>query len=232
MRSFRILHLHCRKDDTQPAREAEEIAATAGLPAETLVSLRPFDGPISFEALDRVHSVVIGGSAWSVFEDIPYYEGFRDLVHEARRRGLPIFGICFGAQAIAHVFGGTVRRDAARAEYGTIEVRRVQTGDPLFDELPNVFHAQAWHHDRITALPTGAVPAAWSQSIVLQAFFFRNEPIRGVQFHPERSQEAARQMLAARGAPCDAHPADRIRDSLRPSPEASSLLARFLRLRA
>lgn len=207
-----------------------DIAAAGGLSPETLVSLRPFDDPVSFEALDTVRGMVIGGSDWSVFEEIPHYAGFRDLVCEARRRQLPIFGICFGAQAIAHVFGSNVVRDTARAEYGSVEIRRLASNDPLFADLPSVFHAQAWHRDRIVAPPPGAVPLAWSQSIVLQAFTFPGERIWGVQFHPERTDETFRQAIESRQAPCARHPIEAIRASIRPTPEATSVLTRFFRL--
>lgn len=224
-----FLHLHCAKDTMAPDAEAVSIAEAAGIPVESLVSVRPFDGPVPETSLDHVSGVIIGGSAWSVFEEIPRYAAFRALLQEARRRKLPMFGICFGAQALAHVFGGNVERDDARAEYGSINVRRDETNDPLFDELPGSFHAQAWHQDRIVSLPQGAVPIAWSQDDVLQAFTIPGEAIWGVQFHPERTQATFERLLETRPAPNDDHPIERIRASLVPTPLATSVLARFIR---
>lgn len=224
-----FLHLHCMKDTSVSDAEASAIADAAGIPTDALVSVRPFETPVSVSALDRVSGLLIGGSAWSVFEEIPYYDALATLLREARRRLLPTFGICFGAQAIAHVFGGLVERDHARAEYGTIDVHREEEVDDLFSELPLRFRAQAWHQDRIARLPTGAAAAAWSQGAILQAFAFRDAPIWGVQFHPERTSETFEKLLETRPAPCDAHPIERIRSTLVPTPRAASLLPRFVR---
>ncbi len=224
-----FLHLHCMKDALRPDAEAASIADAAGIPIETLVSMRPFEAPISLSALDGVSGLIIGGSAWSVFEPIPYYDAFRDLLREARRRRLPMLGICFGAQALADVFGGKVVRDPSRAEYGSIEIWREAVDDPLLTEAPPCFHAQAWHHDRIVDLPERAVPLAWSQADVLQAFTFPDESVWGVQFHPERTHATFERLLETRQAPCAEHPIDRIRASLVPTPNASAILARFIR---
>ncbi len=217
------------QDVLKPDAEAASIAEAAGIPTKSLVSLRPFETPVTTSTLDGVSGIIIGGSAWSVFEEIPHYAEFRALLHEARRRGLPMFGICFGAQALAHVFGGNVIRDPERAEYGSIEVRRATADDPLFGELPERFHAQAWHHDRIVELPQGATPIAWSQDEVLQAFTIPGESIWGVQFHPERTHATFERLLETRAAPSAEHPIDKIRASLVPTPKATELLARFIR---
>lgn len=224
-----FLHLHCMKDTSVSDAEASAIADAAGIPIDALVSARPFETPVSASALDGVSGLLIGGSAWSVFEEIPHYGAFLALLRKARSRLLPMFGICFGAQAIAYAFGGLVVRDAARAEYGTIDVHREDEVDDFFSELPLRFRAQAWHQDRIARLPAGAVAAAWSRGAVLQAFSFRDAPIWGVQFHPERTSETFEKLLETRPAPCEAHPIERIRASLVPTPRAASLLSRFVR---
>lgn len=227
---MRILHLHCMKDVTAPDAEAASIIEVSGLQAEALTSIRPFETPVTLSALEKFSGVIIGGSAWSVFEDIPHYAAFRDLLTEARRRKLPMFGICFGAQAITHVFGGTVVRDPSRAEYGTIEVCQHGHRDRLFSPLPQSFFAQAWHHDRIAALPERGWPLASSREQVLQAFRLADERIWGVQFHPERTCETFERLLGTRPAPNDDHPIKKIRASLRPTPRAAEILARFIRL--
>ncbi len=226
---MRILHLHCMQDVTKPDAEAASIAEASGIPIEALVSLRPFETPVPLSVLNRVDAVIIGGSAWSVFEDIPHYAAFRKLLLEARHWKLPMFGICFGAQALAHVFGGKVMRDPSHAEYGSIEVWREAVEDDLFDGLPDRFHAQAWHHDRIVDLPHDAHAVAWSQDDVLQAFAFPGESIWGVQFHPERTHLTFERLLETRTAPCAEHPIDKIRASLVPTPKATAILARFIR---
>lgn len=225
-----VLHLHCMKDETRLGFEAAAIARAGGLPRGALASFRPFQSPVDDAALEEASAAIIGGSDWSVFEEIPHDEAFRASLQEIRRRKIPMFGICFGAQALAQAFGGTVIRDNARAEYGSIRVRGAAAGDPLFSALPEEFHAQAWHQDRISVLPALARAIAWSQNgAVVQAFAFEREPIWGVQFHPEHTHDTFDRLLDTRPAPCAEHPIEKIRASLVPTPRATMLLTRFLR---
>lgn len=228
-----FLHFQCLKDAPDRQVEIDSLLAGTGLPSGELKVIRPFAAPVPSEALDGVQGLLIGGAGWSAFEEIPYYEDFLAVVRAARQRGLPIFGICFGAQTLAHLFGGTVVRDEPNAEYGTIEVacEAAASDDPLFAGIPARFLAQSWHHDRIAALPPGAVPLAWSRGgAVLQAFSFPGERIWGLQFHPERTSETFERVLEHRHAPDAEHPIEAIRATLQPSPLATSLLKRFVAL--
>lgn len=225
-----ILHLQCLKDAPDRAVETGAMLRGLGIPADALRVVRAFDAPLAIDLLDGTAGLTIGGSGWSAFEDVPHFGTFADLLMEARRRRLPTFGICFGAQALAHVFGGTVVRDDPRAEYGTIEVSLLPaaSSDRLFAGTPSRFRAQAWHHDRIAVLPNGAAPLGWNRDgAVLQAFAFADAPIWGVQFHPERTAEDFVRLLETRTPPDEGWPIARIRETLAPSPKAAALLARF-----
>jgi len=228
-----ILHFQCLKD--APDRPVEIQAMREGLdvPEDALKIIRPFVEPAASGLLDGVDGVTIGGAGWSAFDEIPHYDAFLDVLREARRRRIPTLGICFGAQTLAHLYGGTVELDEPRAEYGTIEVacEAAAKDDPLFSDTPERFLAQSWHHDRITKLPPDARPLAWSQDgAVLQAYAFTDGPTWGVQFHPERTSETFGRLLETRSAPAPEWPIERIRASLAPSPLATALLARFAEL--
>ena len=225
-----ILHFQCLKDAPDRPVEIQAMREGLGVSEASLKVFRPFAEPATPAVLDGVSGVTIGGAGWSAFEDIPHYEAFLEILREVRRRRIPMLGICFGAQTLAHLYGGTVVRDEPREEYGTIEVACEASAreDALFAGTPERFLAQSWHHDRVAALPEGAKPLAWSQDgAVLQAFVFEGEPIWGVQFHPERTSSTFGRLLETRTAPSDAWPIDRIRASLKPSPLATALLARF-----
>jgi len=228
---MRILHLQCLQDAPDKAVETSSIAAAMGVPPETLAIARPFEERVDASMLEGVDGVTIGGSALSVFYAIPGYGSFARLLIDARSRGLPMFGICFGAQAIADVFGGKVIRDLVRAEYGTIDVdvaREASAIDwPVFFRAPARFAAQSWHRDRIMRLPSGFRALAWSQGgKVLQAFKSLDEPVWGVQFHPERDMETYVRLLETRPDP-PGRSVERIRSELRPTPDAAALLKRF-----
>ena len=99
------------------------------------------------------------------------------------RGRLPILGICYGAQYLAQAFGGKVEA-SNRREYGRAILKRVGPS-PLFSGLSP--ETQVWmsHGDTITALPLGTSVIGSTADVRNAAFQFEDEPIYGVQFHPE-----------------------------------------------
>ena len=97
--------------------------------------------------------------------------------------GIPILGICYGAQLLTEQLGGTVTR-TGRGEYG--RTRLTLTGSsPLFVDWPA--EAEVWmsHGDAITEVPEGFVANASSADAPVAALYDAERRIYGVQFHPE-----------------------------------------------
>ncbi len=136
---------------------------------------RADDGPSALPDDSSFDLLVVLGSIESVTDGtIPWIGPERSLVTGAVARGTPVLGVCFGAQLLAQVLGGTVAK-APRAEIGwrlldTIDPARIPAG-PWLD----------WHEDAFTC-PPGSEPLA-STEISLHAFV--EGPHTGVQFHPE-----------------------------------------------
>ena len=129
----------------------------------------------------RPSALVLSGGPRSVYEpDAPRL----DL--KAFELGLPILGICYGMQLIAHQFGGQVERSSQKAEYGVAEIEIV-TEDPLFAGLACQERVWMSHGDVITALPPGFQALAYSagEPKLLAAMRDETGQIYGVQFHPE-----------------------------------------------
>ena len=97
--------------------------------------------------------------------------------------GVPVLGICYGTQLIAHLLGGTVST-APTSEYGKTETF-YDCSCPLFEGLPQEGISWMSHTDYIASLPEGFVPAAHTQSCPTAAMQNRARRIYGVQFHPE-----------------------------------------------
>lgn len=97
--------------------------------------------------------------------------------------GIPILGICYGMQLMAHLLGGEVRR-AEKREYGKAMVEVIPE-NPLFKGL--VQSQQCWmsHGDFISGIPEGFVACAYTEDTPYAAFAHREKPLYGVQFHPE-----------------------------------------------
>lgn len=118
------------------------------------------------------------------------------------RSGVPVFGICYGMQLIAHEFGGKIggwgrsaegtktagsnNVDGGVREFGPATVSVTQAVGP-FKTLHEVSAFEAWmsHGDKVTELPTGFVSVAKSDGAPIAAFANEEQRIYGVQFHPE-----------------------------------------------
>jgi GMP synthase (glutamine-hydrolysing) len=101
--------------------------------------------------------------------------------------GVPVLGICYGLQLLAHELGGKVDK-AAHREYGpaSIEVRHgAGQGSALFTGLPGKLDVWMSHGDRVEALPPGFAPIAATGSAPFAAVEDRQRRFFGVQFHPE-----------------------------------------------
>jgi GMP synthase (glutamine-hydrolysing) len=119
-------------------------------------------------------------------ERAPWLTAERELTRRAVAGGVPLLGICLGAQVLAAATGGVVRGDHGRPERGSCRVCLLDEArtDPLFAGLPDEFRVIENHRDQITDLPSGAVRLAESEDCPVQAFRV-GEWAWGVQFHPE-----------------------------------------------
>ncbi|MGI8607225.1 MAG: glutamine-hydrolyzing GMP synthase [Gaiellaceae bacterium] len=97
--------------------------------------------------------------------------------------GVPMLGICYGMQLIAHQLDGEVDR-TDRAEFGRSELQ-AEAGSALFEGLPAEQACWMSHRDSVVAPPTGARVTASSPSAPIAAFEAPDRGLYGVQFHPE-----------------------------------------------
>ncbi len=143
--------------------------------------------------------VIVTGSGAMVTDRLPWSERSADWLREAAHAGLPLFGICYGHQLIAHALGGEVGYNPAGREMGTVQVDLLSAAsqDPLFSRLPACFAAQATHLQSVLRLPEGATLLASSQQDPIHAFRW-GDNAWGVQFHPEFSTTHMRGYIRAR----------------------------------
>lgn len=99
--------------------------------------------------------------------------------------GLPILGVCYGAQVIAEFFGGKVKF-ASHREYGKAELFIDDSSD-LFYHLPGNLTCWMSHGDQIVKLPSGFQRIAHTLNSPFAAIADKRRKIYGVQFHPEVS---------------------------------------------
>jgi len=139
-------------------------------------------------APDGFDAVVLLGGGFLPDDDerAPWLPAERELTRRSVADGVPLLGICLGAQVLAAATGGVVRGDHGRPERGSCRVALLDEAgtDPLFAGLPGEFRVIENHRDQITELPPGAVRLAESAACPVQAFRL-GEWAWGVQFHPE-----------------------------------------------
>ncbi len=151
--------------------------------------VHPCDLPI--EKIRELHptTVILSGGPQSVYSEAAPY-----CSREVFDLGVPILGICYGAQLMAYFLDGKVEA-AAEREYGRAEIE-VTAESPLFAGTPA--HQRVWasHGDTILEGPAGFRTTASSPSAPVAAFENRERAIYGIQFHPEVTHtEAGGQIL-------------------------------------
>ena len=97
--------------------------------------------------------------------------------------GLPILGICYGVQSMAHLLGGQVQGSRQR-EYGPAWLS-LRSECPLFEGLPERTEVWMSHGDRVTRIPPGFEVTATSENGLIGAIADRARRLFGTQFHPE-----------------------------------------------
>ncbi|MBV8179623.1 MAG: glutamine-hydrolyzing GMP synthase [Mycobacterium sp.] len=122
-------------------------------------------------------AVVLSGGPASVYAD-----GAPVLDPALFDLGVPVFGICYGFQAMAQALGGTVARTGT-SEYGRTELKVV--GGELHSDLPETQPVWMSHGDAVTSAPDGFEVVATSAGSPVAAFEDRSRRLAGVQYHPE-----------------------------------------------
>jgi len=97
---------------------------------------------------------------------------------------VPILGVCYGLQLLAHFLGGKVERGQKR-EYGKGILTVTDDSCPLFKKLPAALQVWNSHGDKLTKLPKGFRPVAGTENSAYAAVENRARHFYGLQFHPE-----------------------------------------------
>ncbi|MGJ6126008.1 glutamine-hydrolyzing GMP synthase [Mycolicibacterium sp. Y3] len=122
-------------------------------------------------------AIVLSGGPASV-----YAEGAPKLDPALFDLDVPVFGICYGFQAMAQALGGTVAHTGT-SEYGRTELK--VSGGQLHSELPATQPVWMSHGDAVTDAPDGFDVVATSAGAPVAAFEHRARRLAGVQYHPE-----------------------------------------------
>lgn len=135
-------------------------------------------------------AIVLSGGPASVYAD-----GAPQLDPALFDLGVPVFGICYGFQAMAQALGGTVAKTGT-SEYGRTELK--VTGGDLHSDLPGTQPVWMSHGDAVTAAPDGFEVVATSEGAPVAGFEDRGRRLAGVQYHPEVMHTPHGQLVLSR----------------------------------
>ncbi len=137
------------------------------------------------EITSDIKGIILSGSPCSVRDaDAPMVK-WQEFPTET-----PVLGVCYGAQMMAQTGGGEVLPSNIR-EYGRTILNKVDNRFALFKGVED--NTQVWmsHSDTIASPPVNADIIASTDTVKVAAFKLKNEPVYGIQFHPEVTHTAA-----------------------------------------
>lgn len=138
--------------------------------------IHPFN---KFEIDASVKGVILSGSPFSVRDKNALIPDLSEI-----KGKLPLLGVCYGAQFMAHNFGGEVLPSNTR-EYGRANLQYIEDDNKLFKGVPH--NSQVWmsHGDTIEKLPQNCRIVASTTDVKVGAYEVEGETTFGIQFHPE-----------------------------------------------
>ena len=130
--------------------------------------------------------LILSGGPCSVYdEEAPQLDPRLLSLQRSDGSPVPVLGICYGLQAMAHLLGGSVE-GAERREFGRAEIQFPGgNGTDLFAGVPSGSTVWMSHSDHLTGLPDDYEVIANTENAPVAAVRSQSEPHYGVQFHPE-----------------------------------------------
>lgn len=174
--------------------------------------------------------IVVTGSPAMVSNREPWSENAAKWLAKAVNQSVPVLGVCYGHQLLAHALGGEVGYHPEGRESGTHQVTLLNSAkdDPLFRHMPSSIKAQLTHKQSVLRLPPNATLLARNEFEPHQAFRV-GACAWGVQFHPEFSDAIMRAYLGVQAPELESEGFDSqtMINSVSSAPDASELLKRF-----
>ena len=134
--------------------------------------------PVSEMLAKKPTAIILSGGPSSVYE-----AGAQTLDPAIFDHNIPVFGICYGFQAMAAALGGTVTH-TGKSEFGRTAMQH-RSDSKLLKDLPFEFNVWMSHGDSVTEVPAGFVGTAKTADTPIVAYENEDGKFAGVQFHPE-----------------------------------------------
>lgn len=146
--------------------------------AKVYCEMIPYNTPVAQIKAKNPKGIVLTGGPSSVYAD-----GALHCDEEIFNLGIPVLGICYGMQLMAHFLGGEVK-PAVHREYGKVDIN-VDVNKEIFTGLEQGQVCWMSHGDQVISSPKDFVVTAATDSVPVAAFANPTKKLYGVQFHPE-----------------------------------------------
>lgn len=144
--------------------------------------------------LSRFDRVILSGSKTSCLADAPWIDHLLDWTRAWLATRKPFLGVCYGHQTLVRALGGKPAvRKGARAELGWTRLHR-RGASRLLHGLPDEFFSFSSHYEEVGQAPAGFQVTAHSADCAIQAIELPDQPVFGIQFHPEKDLADAAQL--------------------------------------
>lgn len=208
------------------------IISAMGLPVSLTTTVAVHEDE-ELPGLGDIAGIVVTGSPAMLTDGAPWNAVAAAYLQEAVRLTLPVLGICYGHQLLAHAFGGRVDYHPAGREIGTVPLRLhgAAQGDPLLAGVPADFVAHATHSQAVLTLPVAATLLASSAHDNHHCFRI-GERAWGVQFHPEFTAPVMRTYVLEREAELrdEGLAPEQLLAAVEETPAATLILRNFARI--
>jgi GMP synthase-like glutamine amidotransferase len=149
--------------------------------------------------LEGCAGLVITGSPAAAYDRESWVLRLLELLREAHGRGIPLLGVCFGAQAVAQALGGEVQRNPLGWDLGVVELELSEAGTrwPPLAGAPRPLRILETHADIVTRLPPGATVLARSARTPVEIYTL-GDRVLCLQGHPELDNAIVRELIEKR----------------------------------
>jgi len=187
LKQIALIKTGCTLEEIKPRHGDFENWFAAGLGLTDFLQIDVFRQQ-ALPMPEHISGIVITGSPAMVSAREDWSERTAEWLRKAVHTGMPVLGVCYGHQLLAHALGGRVGPNPAGRQIGTVNAQLVdfKIDDPLLGHLPRSFPAQTSHSEAVLKIPPGAVRLATSPLDENFALRFADNAW-GLQFHPEFS---------------------------------------------